>query len=121
MKRIWQLFGISTALVLGLAVGVAIPGIPDSIVFLLWAVCLILVFLSWGRYQEQLREERENRMKESQAEFHRLYVRYREARKAALREYLGANAGLSPFEFETMKGFKFPNFAEWREDRAETD
>ncbi|ATW58752.1 hypothetical protein KDJ07_gp38 [Arthrobacter phage Urla] len=113
MRRVWQLLGIAAVMVVGLAVGVAIPGIPDSIVFLLWAVCLILAFLAWGKYQEQLREERENRMKESQAEFHRLYVRYREARTRRLRDHL---KHASPDE-----EFRFPNFAEWREDRAETD
>ncbi|ASR83420.1 hypothetical protein SEA_CHRISTIAN_37 [Arthrobacter phage Christian] len=115
MKRVWQLMGLAGVAVLGLLVGVLVPDFPDSLILVLYLVIFFAILLSYSKWKD-LRREREQSQISSEAEFHRLYTRYTVARQRAYNDYLDSTDA-----YHAHGPFTFPNFAEWREDRAETD
>ncbi|ASR83485.1 hypothetical protein SEA_ZORRO_40 [Arthrobacter phage Zorro] len=115
MSRVWQLMGLAGVAVLGLLVGVLVPDFPDSLILVLYLVAFFAILLAYSKWKDLHRDQRESRMQDRQAEFHRLYARYREASRTAYREYLDSTAPITGEEFQ------FPSYAEWREDRAETN
>ncbi|ALY09443.1 hypothetical protein FDH59_gp40 [Arthrobacter phage Joann] len=89
-------------------------GLPDSILLAFALLCFFAALFFWGRWREEVQLRQQTQIREDrQAEFTRLYKRYRVARQLAYREFLDAG--------ETIVGqsFKFPSFAEWVEDRGE--
>ncbi|AZS09243.1 hypothetical protein SEA_OURGIRLNESSIE_36 [Arthrobacter phage OurGirlNessie] len=114
MTRVWQLMGLAGVAVAGLLVGVLVPDFPDSLILVLYLVAFFAILLSYSKWKD-LRREREQSQLSSEAEFHRLYTRYTVARQRHYRDYLDSTNAY------TAEEFTFPSFAEWREDRAETD
>ncbi|ALY08574.1 hypothetical protein BENNIE_37 [Arthrobacter phage Bennie] len=114
MTRVWQLMGLAVVAVAGLLVGVLVPSIPDSLILVLYLVAFFAILMAYSKWKD-LQREREQSQMSSEAEFHRLYTRYTVARQRAYIEFLDSTDG------HAGERFHFPNFAEWREDRAETN
>lgn len=86
----------------------------DWLWFLLWLLTFGVAMFYWRKWRDG-EQARDDLQTESERAFHRLYQRYLVARQRAYTDYLDST------DAHTGQEFKFPTFAEWTEDRAETD